>query len=159
MESYVLYCSYKIRYILGILGSNNGEMSDDWRSPLGKNRTRVESFFNSWLLGPNKKQCYVTTQPPLPSCTGSKLKRCRELFESKSSPFKSCFDSVNPKTFLKICLQDKSCEQSRWQENPPSHCHASAAYIRACAQDFLSLSMPHDCGEYFISLRAFFAFN
>ena len=77
---------------LGLLGTNNGEPSDDWLSPTGKNRTRVSDFVNSWLV---RGDCKVERESEVP-CNRAELqgKRCDELFLKKTSPLSKCFSKV-----------------------------------------------------------------
>lgn len=79
----------------GILGTNNGEPSDDWISPNGKNRTQVSDFVSSWHVGGdcNVKPGIEVKQIPC-NRDESAIKRCSKLFLNKSSPLSKCFSEV-----------------------------------------------------------------
>lgn len=82
-------------FSLGILGTNNGEPSDDWLSPSGKNRTSVADFFNSWHVA-GGEECKVenSVEAQMRPCE-RKTNRCSELFKNESSPLSECFSKVH----------------------------------------------------------------
>ena len=75
----------------GLLGTNNGEPSDDWLSPNGKNRTKASDFVNSWLMR-GDEECQVKREVEI--CPYKPDNRCKELFENKTSPLSKCFSKV-----------------------------------------------------------------
>lgn len=75
----------------GLLGTNNGEPSDDWLSPNGKNRTKVSDFVNSWLVR-GDEECQVKREVEI--CPYEPDNRCKELFENETSPLNKCFSKV-----------------------------------------------------------------
>ena len=75
----------------GLLGTNNGEPSDDWLSPNGKNRTKVSDFVNSWLVR-GDEECQVKREVEI--CPYEPDNRCKELFENETSPLSKCFSKV-----------------------------------------------------------------
>lgn len=129
----------------GLLGTNNGEVSDDWRSPLGKNRTGLENFLNSWLVS-RDSECLNKRPVQRQLCKPRESSRCEELLKSKDSPFQKCFNVIDPTAFLKACIKDvSSCEYSGPERT--SHCSVSAAYVRACVKNGVDISMPTKCGK------------
>ncbi|XP_031551894.1 apolipophorins-like [Actinia tenebrosa] len=133
---------------LGLLGTNNGEISDEWRSPLGKNRTvlEFEKFLNSWLVSKDS-ECYIRRPVQRQQCQPKESSRCEELLKSKMSPFQKCFDVIDPKPFFEACIKDvtSSCETS--EPERMSHCNVSAAYVRACVKNGVDISVPIQCAD------------
>ncbi|XP_068740726.1 uncharacterized protein [Montipora capricornis] len=154
MEHFV--CSYIVsgfyhNRTAGLLGTNNGEPSDDWLSPSGKNRTRVDDFVNSWLLR-GDEDCKVA--PEFETCERFVLEnRCKELFENETSPLSKCFAMVNPLDFKTACEAEYNvC----YLDDPVStlHCNTTAAYIRECKRHGIKIAMPDECSSCVLHLES-----
>eukprot|EP00794_Sanderia_malayensis_P007911 gene7911-8766_t len=113
----------------GLLGTNNNELYDEFKTPENTLASTVTDFANSWLVSKDSQCRTGQFGNEAPTCNKSPSNRCFELFKKTTSPFAGYFTTVDALPFLKACLIDTAdCDSNEPVET--SHCNATAAYRR-----------------------------
>jgi len=111
----------------GLLGTNNREAFDDTKLPNGEIAKNIFKFVSEYETTGNKK-CKLQETNKKTNCQKLPSSKCEELFRSKSSPFASYFNSVDPEPFFRACELDTS--DCRIKESKKvNHCGIAAAYV------------------------------
>jgi hypothetical protein len=134
---------------LGLLGTNDNEPSNDWRKRNGRNATNIIDFVNSYEVsglssckknpgrGINRIEWYEVP------CNNPESPLCDILFKSDKSPFRPCFDKVNPESFRQACRTDSSkCETA---EPSRGICYSTAAYVAMCNSKGVKINDTNEC--------------
>lgn len=137
---------------LGLLGTNNNEVYDEFRLPDNTITSSVSEFVNSWLVTRSGRCVIKEENNEAPTCSISPSERCFELLKSPKSPFAAFFKSVDPLPFLKACLVDTAdCEPK--QDRIIAHCNATSAYRRVLKVNGYGSQNVEDCCKFLISKR------
>merc|ERR1711899_171913 len=119
----------------GLLGVYDNEPSNDWMTSGRAIVSDVAQFAETWRADSCPSASYSPLRPD-PS-EWDRLK-CKEYFESTDSNMAPCFDVVNPKSFLEVCLK-----QSEYVKSQPSasegFCQVTSGYIELCKLNSVEL--------------------
>jgi len=127
--------------LCGLLGTYNGDRTDDFQKPDGTMAVSPTEFGNSWLV-PN---------PDIPGCEGMGVTAKRNVRDAdgcstdpavvqraetrcgfmQQNPFTPCNNVVNASAYISDCEFDYTCTDEAMREE--FVCDAFAAYARECA--------------------------
>ena len=143
-------------FLLGILGTNNREIYDEFRLPNGRLSGSPEQLANSWLVSSDSECVIKPTNNDAPAYNRAPSERCIDLFKSKTSPLAGHFNKVDPLAFLKACQIDTAESESN-EAYKTAHCHSVAAYRTMLKMQGSRATYVKDCskcllGFLFISL-------
>ena len=143
--------------LCGLLGTYNGDQSDDFMTPDGRVVTSVNEFGNSWLVPSNTPGCTGTTittittttslsrrdtekrnalgiAPSIDECTNDTRiieegrRRCSVLTQEA---FAACNALIDPTEFIENCEFDYCCSDDEDRED--GYCDNLGTYAAACA--------------------------
>ena len=125
----------------GLLGVYDNEPSNDWMTSGRAIVSDVAQFAETWRADSCPSASYSSLRPD-PSEWDRR--KCKEYFESTDSNMAPCFDVVNPKSFLEVCLK-----QSEYVKSQPSasegFCQVTSGYIELCKLNSVELRLPGEC--------------
>ncbi|XP_026671389.1 uncharacterized protein LOC108627461 isoform X2 [Ceratina calcarata] len=133
----------------GILGTMNYEPMDDTTGSDGVVSKDVRTFTESWSLdrcSTNRSDLISTTtttatpilEPAEESSSTLVSEFCNDLFVNKSSEFVSCFDTIDPSEYWKMCDET----ESRFEA-----CTVALAFMQACTFHETYLRIPDVCSN------------
>ena len=132
---------------LGLLGTNNNEVYDEFRLPDNTITGSVTEFVNSWLVTSSGRCMSKEENNEAPMCSRAPSERCFEIFKSKNSPFAGYFKNVDPLPFLKACFVDTADCDSK-QDRAIAHCNVTSAYRRVLKSYGYRTKNVKDCCKY-----------
>lgn len=128
----------------GLFGTYDNEPSNDFIKSDNAMAARPESSADSWTVG---QRCQPINRAVVvqPDTTTRRYRACAELFvEARSSMFRPCFKTVDPASFLTMCLNDVAMDDNSLAAETDV-CRPAAAYVHECRQHDISLRMPKQC--------------
>uniref|UniRef100_UPI00358DE0B7 apolipoprotein B-100-like n=1 Tax=Myxine glutinosa TaxID=7769 RepID=UPI00358DE0B7 len=117
----------------GLLGVNNNDPVDDMKTSVGDNAKDIGQFFGAWeLTGLDECAASSVAQSSHRSLSSP---RCKDLLDitNQTSPYKSCFDVINPTEFLRLCQKSND------------YCAFSYAYVTLCREKQIHFYGVDDC--------------
>lgn len=125
----------------GLWGTVNNEPSDDLLKADGT-RARADEigkFTDSWVLGnecSSKDRAKTTAMVDAHPADEEVRELCEAIFNSKVSPFVTCFTRIPSEPFLNMCLNSTTEEEA---------CTAAVAYMNLCSYANTPLRIPDSC--------------
>ena len=124
--------------LCGLLGNYNGDSTDDFMTPDGRQVTSVDEFGNSWLVPSATPDCMgigKRNAPGLTACSSDPAviaqakSRCNV---TRQGPFSPCNGVVDPTSFIENCEFDYCCCSE--EEREDCYCDNLVIYAAACAK-------------------------
>ena len=132
----------------GLLGTYNNEQIDDFTTVDKERLQNVGQFAASWSLGarcrPTNSAIDVSNEVAPES---RRYDVCAKYFVDESSPFRRCFKVVDPKPFMKMCLNDMPTDVNHL-ETEEDTCNIAAFYVSECQRVEVPVRIPSLCGKY-----------
>lgn len=128
----------------GLFGTYDNEPSNDFTQSDKSMTTKPETNAESWTIG---QRCRPINRAVVvqPDATTRRYRACAELFtDARSSMFRSCFKTVDPSSFLTMCLNDAQTGDNSL-EAEIDVCRTAAAYVHECRRREVHLRMPKRC--------------
>ncbi|XP_074640368.1 uncharacterized protein LOC141898409 [Tubulanus polymorphus] len=153
-DSHNFLCAVNIsgwyqNHTLGLLGTNDNEITTDFRKRDGRTTWNIPEFLNSYEIT-GLPECryhddYNRSAPTWKNCDRQIAVMCQKLLQDEDSPFARCFDKVDPTSFKKSCdITSKSCEFDRVE---PHVCNIYSAYVTACSYKGVRIQLPLTCSK------------
>ena len=84
-----------------ILGTNDGDASNDLLLPSGRVAAHLQEFINYYELS-GSSVCRPVTPSTGQRCTSELTSRCQHLFSDSTSQLAACYEEVDPEPFM-VC--------------------------------------------------------
>ena len=120
--------------IAGLLGTMDNEPSTDLTRPDRVREEDVVSLSRSWEVSTSPNCKVVENLARAPVIDDQDLKTCGRFFGSSTSPLKSCYSTVDPDPYYKLCLESRN-----------DGCQAAATYVEVCATRGIRVRLPAIC--------------
>jgi hypothetical protein len=124
----------------GMLGTFDNEAATDFMTADGMRTSDVEQFASSWASG---RRCTTTNlakqQTAFPGQPTFDI--CATFFKSQQSPFLSCFSRVDPKPYMRMCM---NAMPARRQEIKHA-CNIMSMYESECKREGRTINLPKEC--------------
>ena len=151
------FCSIHVshRYIqstLGLMGTYDRELYNEWRLPNGHIATSYKDFLSaySWKdamehQGDHLCSIDADMEDANDTPTAEEKRTCHALFLDPKSTLRPGFSLLNPNPYFHLCLH--CWRQARKHAVTPwsGTCPSSLAYIRACQGHGKDLPTPEEC--------------
>lgn len=120
-------------HVNGLCGNFNGNVSDDFTLPSGKNTQDTDEFGASWKVPIDSAHCSDGCGEKCPVCDSSKTAPYRPesscgMIQATSGPFKACHALVDPAEYFDNCLYDMCVADGAGE----TLCRSIQAYVAAC---------------------------
>nr|CAD7407930.1 unnamed protein product [Timema cristinae] len=122
----------------GLLGTMDNEPSTDFLTSQKTLETDIAKFAQSWLIDANKCSSNKNLATKEISGDPDVINQCDLFFKSKTSPFYTCFTVVDPRPFMKMCLNVLGPFVNQT-------CSSAMAYMQTCLMENTPLRIPDSC--------------
>ncbi len=123
----------------GLFGVYDNEASNDWMLPSHVITDDLQTFTDSWQVGPPCQENYI----PLQNSTITwDQEKCYNLFINRDSNLRPCFGIIDPTPFYEVCLKEMALPNVDFTAG---FCQASMAYVENCRVHGSGLDYPLEC--------------
>ena len=123
----------------GLFGVYDNEASNDWMLPSHNITDDLQTFTDSWQVGPVCQEEYIPLQN---SNITWDQEKCHNLFISRDSNLRPCFGIIDPIPFYEVCLKEMGLPN---KDFTAGFCQASMAYVENCRIHGSGLDYPLEC--------------